>query len=59
MDKHYIDNSTQARTNPVFMTAKTAVCLMAQADLPCGHLNLQELSGFKSINIYFSGEKHT
>lgn len=23
--------NTQARTNPVFMTAKTAVCLMARA----------------------------
>ena len=26
--------SAQARTNPVFQTAKTAVCLMAQAEIP-------------------------
>ena len=28
------DYSAMARTNPVFMTAKTAVCLMAQAEIP-------------------------
>ena len=34
MEKHSVDYSAQARTNPVFMTAKTAVCLMAQAGIP-------------------------
>ena len=34
MEKESIDYSVQARTNPVFMTAKTAVCLMAQAGIP-------------------------
>lgn len=29
-----IDYSAQARTNPVFLTAKTAVCLMAEAGIP-------------------------
>ena len=28
------DYSAMARTNPVFVTAKTAVCLMAQAEIP-------------------------
>ena len=28
MEKTAIDYSAQARTNPVFMTAKTAICLM-------------------------------
>ena len=28
------DNSAEIRTNPVFMTAKTAVCLMAYAGIP-------------------------
>lgn len=28
------DHNTQARSNPVFLTAKTAVCLMAKADIP-------------------------
>ena len=27
-------DNTQARTNPVFLTAKTAICLMAQAGIP-------------------------
>lgn len=34
MEKNSVDYSAQARTNPVFMTAKTAVCLMAQAGIP-------------------------
>ena len=34
MEKQSVDYSAQARTNPVFMTAKTAVCLMAQAGIP-------------------------
>ena len=34
MNKNTADYSAQARTNPVFMTAKTAVCLMAQAGIP-------------------------
>ena len=34
MKTHSVDYSAQARTNPVFMTAKTAVCLMAQAGIP-------------------------
>ncbi len=32
--KQKADCSVQARTNPVFLTAKTAVCLMAQAGIP-------------------------
>lgn len=34
MEMNSVDYSAQARTNPVFMTAKTAVCLMAQAGIP-------------------------
>ena len=30
---HTDEHNTQARTNPVFMTAKTAVCLMARAGI--------------------------
>ncbi len=30
---HAVDYSAQARTNPVFLTAKTAICLMARAGL--------------------------
>ena len=30
---HSVDYSAQARTNPVFLTAKTAICLMARAGL--------------------------
>ena len=29
-----VDYSTQSRTNPVFFTAKTAICLMARAGIP-------------------------
>lgn len=31
---HEADYSAQARTNPVFLTAKTAICLMARAGIP-------------------------
>lgn len=31
---HEVDYSAQARTNPVFLTAKTAICLMARAGIP-------------------------
>ena len=30
---HEVDYSAQARTNPVFLTAKTAICLMARAGI--------------------------
>ena len=33
MTNHADEYNTQARTNPVFMTAKTAVCLMARAGI--------------------------
>ena len=29
-----IEHSVQARTNPIFLTGKTAVCLMADAGIP-------------------------
>ena len=31
---HEVDYRAQARTNPVFLTAKTAICLMARAGIP-------------------------
>ena len=31
---HEVDYNAQARTNPVFLTAKTAICLMARAGIP-------------------------
>ena len=34
MEKHTVDISAWARTNPVFMTAKTSVCLMARSGIP-------------------------
>ena len=59
MEKNSVDYSAQARTNPVFMTAKTAVCLMAQAGIPdaaeiAGRLGLGsagEVSGMEDAGM--------
>ena len=64
MEKHSIDYSAQARTNPVFMTAKTAVCLMAQAGIPdaaeiAHRLELGsagEISGMKDSGMILGNE---
>ena len=34
MNKNKIDFNAQARTNPIFLTAKTAICFMANAKIP-------------------------
>ena len=48
------DNNAQARTNPIFLTAKTAVCLMAQAGIPDAaeivcRLNLDNNKSFQGM----------
>ena len=64
MEKHSVDYSAQARTNPVFMTAKTAVCLMAQAGIPdaaeiarrLGLGSAGEVSGMKDAGTLLGNE---
>lgn len=64
MEKYSVDYSTQARTNPVFMTAKTAVCLMAQAGIPdaaeiahrLGLGSAAEVSGMKDSGTLLGNE---
>ena len=64
MENHSVDYSAQARTNPVFMTAKTAVCLMAQAGLPdadrivrwLGLGTAAEVSGMKDAGMLLGNE---
>lgn len=64
MEKNSIDYSAQARTNPVFMTAKTAVCLMAQAGIPdaaeiarrLGLGSAAEVSGMKDSGTLLGNE---
>ena len=64
MEKESIDYSAQARTNPVFMTAKTAVCLMAQAGIPdaaeivhrLGLGSAEEVSGMKDSGTILGNE---
>jgi len=64
MQTHNVDTSAQARTNPVFMTAKTAVCLMAQAGIPdaedivrrLGLGSAAELSGMKDPGTILGNE---
>lgn len=64
MEKQSIDYSALARTNPVFMTAKTAVCLMAQAGIPDAaeivhRLELgsaEEVSGIKDYGTILGNE---
>jgi anti-anti-sigma factor len=41
--KQEIDYDAQARTNPVFLTAKTAICLMADAGIPGADQIVSEL----------------
>lgn len=50
MEKESIDYSAQARTNPVFMTAKTAVCLMAQAGIPDAAENVRQTDSTFSMD---------
>jgi anti-anti-sigma factor len=64
VEKNSIDYSAQARTNPVFMTAKTAVCLMAQAGIPdaaeiarrLGLGSAAEVSGMKDSGTLLGNE---
>ena len=64
MKDHYVDYNAQARTNPVFMTAKTAVCLMAQAGIPdaaeiarrLGLSSAAEVSGMKDAETLLCNE---
>lgn len=64
MENHSVDYSALARTNPVFMTAKTAVCLMAQAGLPdadrivrrLGLGTAAEVSGMKDAGMLLGNE---
>lgn len=64
MEEQSVDYSAQARTNPVFMTAKTAVCLMAQAGIPdaaeivrrLGLGSAAEVSGMKDSGTLLGNE---
>lgn len=59
MEEHTVEYSAQARTNPVFMTGRTAVCLMAQAGIPdadrivhrLGLGSAAEVSGMKDAGM--------
>jgi len=64
MEKNSVDYSAWARTNPVFMTAKTSVCLMAQAGIPdadrvvrrLGLGSAAEVSGMRDAGMLLGNE---